>query len=359
MKERIKKLQASLQEESLGAYLVTNSYNLRYMTGFTGTSGLALVTTKNAYFITDFRYTEQAKLQCQGYEVIEAGGSASHSSPLRLIQELLQENGVSQLGYEEQHVTVAQFDDFENVLEVQLVPASGMIEVLRQVKDADEIDKIKKACEITDKAFEYILGYIKPGISEIDIANTLDFKMREFGASGISFDTIVASGKRSAMPHGVAMDKLIANHELITIDFGCYYQGYCSDMTRTVAVGQVDSTLEKIYQIVFDANRMVQEALKPGMTGQELDAIARDYIEGQGYGKNFGHSLGHSIGLEVHEAPMAGPNSKNVLKADQFITDEPGIYLENLGGVRIEDDLLIHEDGNEYITKSPRELIVL
>lgn len=256
-------------------------------------------------------------------------------------------------------MTVAQFDDFENVLEVQLVPASGMIEVLRQVKDADEIDKIKKACEITDKAFEYILGYIKPGISEIDIANTLDFKMREFGASGISFDTIVASGKRSAMPHGVATDKLIANHELITIDFGCYYQGYCSDMTRTVAVGQVDSTLEKIYQIVYDANRMVQEALKPGMTGQELDAIARDYIEGQGYGKNFGHSLGHSIGLEVHEAPMAGPNSKNVLKADQFITDEPGIYLENLGGVRIEDDLLIHEDGNEYITKSPRELIVL
>jgi Xaa-Pro aminopeptidase len=230
---------------------------------------------------------------------------------------------------------------------------------IREVKEEDEIDLIKKACEITDKAFEYILGEIKVGVSEIELANKLDFYMRSLGASGVSFETIVASGVRSAMPHGVASEKSIQKGELITFDFGCVYKGYVSDMTRTVAFGEVAPELKEIYQIVLEAQLKVIELAGPGVKISTLDNTARGWIEQHGYGKNFGHALGHGIGLELHETPFLSGRVDDVLVKGNIVTDEPGIYIEGLGGVRIEDDLLITDDGVEVLNKSPKHFIQL
>lgn len=359
MEKRVKALQTYMADEGLQAYLVTSHFNLRYISGFTGTNGHALITQDKAYFMTDFRYRQQALAQCEGFEVVIVGGAANSSSLLRYVETVIEESGLSNIGYEEEHVTVAQFDDIESILAIDLVPASGMIEALRQVKDEDEIALIMRACEIADAAFNYILDKIKPGVREIDIANQLDFHMRSLGASGVSFDTIVASGERSAMPHGVASEKLIAAGDFVTLDFGCYYQGYVSDITRTVSIGEPDPRLAEIYQIVYEANKRVTQLAKAGLTGIEMDAIARDYITANGYGEQFGHSLGHSFGLDIHEAPNASMHNKLPFKAGNVITNEPGIYLEGIGGVRIEDDLLLTETGNYLLTHSPRELIIL
>jgi len=240
-----------------------------------------------------------------------------------------------------------------------LKPITGLIEKIREVKTEEEIEIIQEAVNIVEKAYDYILGYVKPGITEIEVANELDFYMRNLGATGVSFDTIVASGVRSAMPHGVASDKVIEEGDMVTIDFGCYYKGYTSDMTRTFAVGDPGEELKKIYEIVFEANKKVTEAAKPGMTGAELDAIARDYITEHGYGDAFGHTTGHGIGLEVHEGPAISFRNEEELVVNNVITNEPGIYIPGLGGVRIEDDLVITETGNLNLMTSSKELVII
>lgn len=359
MKKRISALQESMAAEGINAYYVTDPFNLRYISGFTGTSGTALITANNAYFITDFRYREQAKAQCAGYEIIIAGGSAAHTSPLRFVQSVVVNENLGQLGYEEEYMTVAKFDELEDIVSARLIPASGMIEALRQTKDQEEITTIQRACEIADAAFEHILGFIQVGMTEIQVANELDFFMRSQGASGVSFETIVASGYRSAMPHGVASDKVIEAGDIVTMDYGCYYKGYVSDITRTIAVGEPSSKMKEIYDVVFQANQLVNEQAKAGMTGEEMDAIARDFIASHGYGDDFGHSLGHSIGLDIHESPNASMHNKQPLKEYTVITNEPGIYLEGIGGVRIEDDIILTEDGNKVLTHSPPHLIIV
>ncbi len=218
---------------------------------------------------------------------------------------------------------------------------------------------MKKACEITDQAFSHILTFIKPGVTEIEVANELERYLKTLGASAMSFDTIVASGLRSAMPHGVASDKVIEEGDVVTLDFGCYYQGYSSDMTRTIAVGSIDPKLEEIYHVVLDAHNLVNQKAKAGMTGAELDAIARDYISEKGYGQYFGHSLGHGVGLDIHEAPGVNAKNDQPVEVGMVITNEPGIYIEGLGGVRIEDDLVVHPDHVELLNRSPKELIIL
>ena len=234
-----------------------------------------------------------------------------------------------------------------------------MIEKLRMIKTDDEIRTIRRAAEIADEAFSHILTFIKPGVTELEVSNELEFFMRRLGASESSFDTIVASGKRSALPHGVATGKTIENGDMVTLDFGALYDGYVSDITRTVAVGEPTEELKKIYHIVLEAQMRACSALKPGMTGKEADAVARDYIKDHGYGEAFGHSTGHGIGLEVHEGPGLSFRSDTVLKPGMVVTVEPGIYVPGLGGVRIEDDVLITEDGCELLTSSPKELIIL
>lgn len=354
MMKRVNKLREVMKKNNLDSFLVTSPYNLRYLTNFTGTTGLAIITMKKAIFVTDFRYTEQAAIQAQGYEIVKNSGPIFEE-----VVAIFENEQVENSAFEEMHVSFAEYSLLEELAPCELVPVAGMIEELREVKDEEEIAIIEKACEIADAGFNYILTVIKPGMTEIEVANQLDFYMRSLGASGVSFETIVASGVRSAMPHGVASEKKIEVGDFITLDFGCYYQGYVSDMTRTFAMGEPDAKLKEIHQIVLDAQQKVLDEAKPGLTGIQLDAIARDYIASFGYGEAFGHSTGHGIGLEIHEGPNVSFRSDKQFVVGNVITDEPGIYLPGLGGVRIEDDLLITEKGNRLLTHSPKELIIL
>ena len=351
---RVEKLRKKMQEENLESFLITSPYNLRYLTNFTGTTGLAVITLEKAFFITDFRYTEQAAAQAQGFEIIKNVGPIFEE-----VADLVQKEGLRELGFEETTVSFLEYSVLEEIIDAQLIPISGMIEELREIKDEEEIAIIEKACSIADLAYDHILKMIQPGMTEIEVANQLDFYMRSLGASGVSFETIVASGLRSAMPHGVASKKIIEQGDLITIDFGCYYEGYVSDMTRTFAIGDPGEQLKEIYQIVLEAQLAVLEVAKPGVTGKQLDAVARDYITKHGYGEAFGHSTGHGIGLEIHEGPNVSVRAEKQFVPGNIITDEPGIYLPGIGGVRIEDDLLITSDGNRVLTHSPKELIIL
>jgi Xaa-Pro aminopeptidase len=344
-----------MKKEAIDGFLVTSPYNLRYLTNFTGTTGLAVITLDKAFFVTDFRYTEQAAKQAQGYEIVQNAGPIFDE-----VARICHEEEINALAFEETQVSFAEYTVLEDIIEESaLVPIAGMIENLREVKDETEIATIQQACHIADQAFSHILKMVRPGMTEIEVANQLDFFMRSLGATSVSFETIVASGVRSAMPHGVASDKIIEQGDLITLDFGCYYNGYVSDMTRTFAIGDPGEKLKEIYQIVLDAQLQVLKAAKPGMTGIELDAVARDYIASFGYGEAFGHSTGHGIGLEIHEGPNVSFRAEKAFVPGNVITDEPGIYLPGIGGVRIEDDLLITETGNKVLTHSPKELIIL
>ena len=354
MINRVDQLREKMKAEGIASFLITSPYNLRYLTGFTGTTGLALISLEKAYFITDFRYTEQAAKQCVGYEVVKNVGPI-----LEVVADIVETTKLENLAFEEAYVPFKQYVDLETLLEVDLVPVSGMVEELREVKDEAEVAIIEKACNIADQAFSHILTYIKPGMTEIQVANELDFHMRSLGASGVSFETIVASGLRSAMPHGVASDKVIEEGDLITIDFGCYYNGYVSDMTRTIAIGEPSDKLKEIYNVVKEAQQKVLDVAKPGMTGVELDAVARDYIASKGYGEAFGHSTGHGIGLEIHEGPNVSKLADKAFVPGNVITNEPGIYLPGIGGVRIEDDMLVTENGIKRLTHSEKELIIL
>lgn len=354
MINRVNNLRKQMKSEGISSFLITSPYNLRYLTGFTGTTGLALIGLEEAFFITDFRYTEQAAKQCVGFEIVKNVGPI-----LEVVADLVESKNIENLGFEESFVPFKQYVELEGLLEVDLIPVSGMVEELREVKDEEEIAIVEKACEIADKAFSHILTYIKPGMTEIQVANELDFYMRSLGASSVSFETIVASGLRSAMPHGVASEKVIEQGDMITIDFGCYYNGYVSDMTRTISLGEPSDKLREIYNVVKEAQQKVLDVAKPGMTGVELDAVARDYIASKGYGEAFGHSTGHGIGLEIHEGPNVSKLAEKAFVPGNIITNEPGIYLPGIGGVRIEDDMLVTENGIKRLTHSEKELIIL
>ena len=351
---KLTKLKKLLEDHELDAILITNPVNRRYITGFTGTAGVAIVTRNETRFITDFRYTEQAAAQAKDFTIIE------HKGAIELeIKEQLKKLGVDRLGFEKNDVTYAVFERYTDILSVNLIPVSGLIEELRLFKTVDELSIMKKAGEIADAAYEHIQGYIKPGVREIEIANELEFFMRKQGATSSSFDIIVASGYRSALPHGVASEKEIQNGELVTMDYGALYQSYCSDITRTVAVGEISAELNTIYETVLEAQLLGVKGIKPGMSGKEADALTRDYIEEKGYGDNFGHSTGHGLGLEVHEEPRLSHLSETILLPGMVVTVEPGIYVPGVGGCRIEDDIVITESGNDRLTNASKALIQL
>ncbi len=352
--KRVKNVQKKLNDYKIDALLVTNMYNVRYLANFTGTTGLAVITKEKAYFVTDFRYTEQAAEQAEGFEIVKNEGPIYEE-----VAKIIEKDQINTIGFEEENITFATYKKIEELFPSELKAISGLVEKLREVKSEAEIEIIQKAVDIAEKAYDYILGFIKPGMTEIEVANELDFYMRKHGATGVSFDTIVASGVRSAMPHGVASEKVIEEGDMVTIDFGCYYEGYASDMTRTFAVGDPGEELKEIYEIVKEANLKVTAAAKAGMTGAELDAVARDYISEHGYGEAFGHTTGHGLGLEVHEGPAISFRNENKLVENNVITNEPGIYIPGLGGVRIEDDLVIKEDGNINLMSTSKELTIL
>ncbi|MBZ5201355.1 aminopeptidase P family protein [Planomicrobium chinense] len=351
---KLQKLRKEMEQQQIEAMLITSQYNLRYITDFTGTAGLALVTPHKAYFITDFRYTEQAGEQVKEFDVVQA-----KTNLLEEAAELAKNLAVKSLAFEKDYVTYAAFQDYQAKIDAELKPVSGLIEKIRMIKTPEEVSILKAAAKIADDAFEHICKFIKVGQTELEISNELEFFMRKQGATSSSFDTIVASGLRSALPHGVATEKKIESGDFITLDYGALYNGYISDITRTVAVGEPSEKLKEIYQVVLDAQVQAVEKIGPGMTGIEADAIARDYIKSKGYGEAFGHSTGHGIGLEVHEAPGLSFKSQTVLEPGMAVTVEPGIYLPGIGGVRIEDDILITESGNERLTHSTKELRIL
>lgn len=351
---KLDKLRQSLQEQQLDALLITNEFNLRYMTGFTGTSGVAIVTQNDAAFITDFRYTEQAAAQVKDFRIVKHTGviftEVANQAAIM---------GIQTVGFEKDSMSYGTYELYNKAVNAQFVPVSGLIEKIRLIKTSEEINIIKAACKIADNAFTHILGFIEPGKTELEVSNELEFFMRKQGATSSSFDIIVASGVRSALPHGVATNKVIEKGDFVTLDFGALYNGYISDITRTVAVGQPSDKLVEMYNVVLESQLLAVEKVGPGMTGIQADAVARDYLTSKGYGEAFGHSTGHGIGLEVHEGPGLSFRSDTVLVPNMTVTIEPGVYLPGIGGVRIEDDILITETGNERLTHSTKELIIL
>lgn len=351
---KLEKLREQLKQAGIDALLVTNPYNRRYLTQFTGTAGVVIVSQNDAVFITDFRYTEQAEKEIEGYRIVQ------HTKTI--IEEVAAQckaMNIETLGFEKEDMSYGLYELYHKQIDAKLKPVSGIVEKLRIVKSPEEIEVLKQAAKIADDAFEHILTVIKPGILEIDVANELEFFMRRKGATSSSFDTIVASGWRSALPHGVASQKKIETGELVTLDFGAYYKGYCSDITRTIAVGDINDQLKEIYDVVLEAQKLGVANIKAGMTGKEADDTTRYYITEKGYGQYFGHSTGHGIGLEVHEGPGLSQRSSTVLRPNMVVTVEPGIYIPDVGGCRIEDDIVITEDGNRIITHSPKELIIV
>jgi Xaa-Pro aminopeptidase len=352
---RISRLRELIAKTQGKALLVTNPVNRRYLSGFTGSSGVVLVTADKTALITDFRYREQAPQQAQGFQIVEHGADMNAS-----LSELLRQWGVDVLLFEEQDVTFASYTTLVKALSpVTLLPSEGIVEKLRIIKDDSEVAIMQEAADLADRAFDHILGFIKPGVTEKSIALELEIFMRSQGATSSSFDTIVASGERSALPHGVASDRIIGQNEFVKLDYGAYYHGYCSDITRTVVVGKPSDKHREIYEIVREAQQYALDHLVPGMTGKEGDALTRDIITRYGYGEYFGHGTGHGLGMEIHEAPRLSLTGDVVLAPGMTVTVEPGIYLPGFGGVRIEDDVFITDKGIRILTNSPKQLIVL
>ncbi|TCJ03282.1 M24 family metallopeptidase [Cytobacillus praedii] len=352
--EKLQRLRSSFEKLGIDGMLITSTFNRRYMSNFTGSAGVVLISVDQAQFITDFRYIEQATAQCEGYEIVKHAGSIPDE-----VAAQVKKLGIKKLGFEQDYLTFSAFKTYEKAVQSELVPVSGEIEKLRLIKTDSEIKILKVAADIADAAFKHMVEYIRPGLTEMEVSNELEFFMRKAGATSSSFDTIVASGYRGALPHGVASDKIIEKGEMITLDYGAYYKGYVSDITRTLAVGEPDDKLKEIYDIVLQAQMRGMDGIKPGMSGKEADALTRDYITEKGYGEYFGHSTGHGIGLEVHEGPSLASKSEIILEPGMVVTVEPGIYIPGLGGVRIEDDTLITSDHNETLTHSTKDLIIL
>lgn len=348
MQQRIDKLFA---QEIEGTVFISGYANIFYYSGFTSEDAYLLLTPEMQYIITDSRYFVQAKLECPDFELIDIRKGWEYIFGLTESERIY---------FEEDNLNYGMYKRLsEKAGGKEFIPSQSKIDFPRQKKDKHELEIIKDAEKIGDMAFEYILEHLHAGVCERDIAFELEMFMRKSGASGLSFDTIVASGVRSAMPHGVASDKVIENGDFVTFDFGCRYKGYCSDMTRTVVIGKADSKQKEIYDIVLKAQTTAIASLKNGMACSDADKVARDIITDAGYGENFGHSLGHSVGIEIHEMPVFSPKSTDVLQNGNILSVEPGIYIDGWGGVRIEDLIAVWDGEVINLTASPKELIVI
>lgn len=334
--------------ENCDAIIINSPHNLRYFSGFSGGEGILLITKEERFLFTDSRYTEAAENEARDFSVKEGG--------FKLCGETAKKLCLKKIAFEDKYMTVSDFSRLKKLFDAEFHGKSEEIEIIRAVKEPFEIELIKEAEHIGDLAFSHILGYIKEGVSENDIAAELEYFMRKCGAQKTSFDTITISGRKTSIPHGQPSDKKIKNGEFITMDFGCIFKGYCSDMTRTVVLGKASEEQKKIYNIVKSAQEAGLNAIKAGVSGSEADKAARDIIDFEGYGKYFGHSLGHGVGLLIHEMPTLSPNYNGILKENMVVSCEPGIYIPGKFGVRIEDLVLVTAEKPVIFSKSSKEL---
>ena len=349
---RLERMRQKMHEEKIDAYVIIRPENGSYLSGFSGGEATLYITAEKAFLLTDFRYIEQAKVQSPEFEVIKTG--QDHFESLAEIGKQAQ-----RVGFEGDFVTYLNFGKLKNAFpEAELLSLPNLVSYLRSVKDQAEIETIRQAVRIADDAFSLVLKSIEIGQTEEEIGLDLEYSMRQAGASGGSFEFIVASGVRSALPHGTATSKTVHFGEFLTMDFGAIYQGYCSDITRTVFLGQPEEKHREVYEVVLAAQRAGIAAVAPGRTGKEVDAVARKIITDAGYGEYFGHGLGHSVGLAIHEGPNLNMREERMLEPGMVITVEPGIYIPDWGGVRIEDIVLVTKDGCEVLTQAPKEFII-
>lgn len=352
--KRLKKLQAELVARGLDGFLVNNLTNIYYLTGFSGSNATLFVEPEAVTFFTDSRYTLAAKaILDPAIDFVET------RAELAEVAGIVQDRGLKRIGFEP-NVPYHYYQELaKRLADQELVAEANVVEGLRLIKDASEIAIIQEACKISDQAFIDALEFIKIGQTELEIATFLDFRMRELGASGLSFDSIVASGPNSAMPHAHPGQRQLEAGDTLTLDFGCVFQHYASDMTRTIYLDHVQDEQAALHQLVLDANQAVIAQAKAGMLLTDFDQAARSLIDQAGYGPAFSHSIGHGMGLEVHEEPFFRAGSEDRLQSGMVVTDEPGIYLDGKYGLRIEDDLWIQEEGCQVLTKAPKELIII
>ena len=355
MKERVEGLVAQLEEKELDGVLVSAPENRRYLSGFSGSAGFLFITKSDAILVTDSRYTEQATNQSPDFDVRQIRGGWGW-----LIDEL-KSQGVKKVGFESQDMTVSSYNSLIDAIkadsslsDVSMIPAPGLAENQRIIKDNAELAILQLAIDAADKAMDLVCPNITPGMTEREVAWKMETAMRDAGADAISFDTIVAAGPNGAMAHHQPTDYIIKQSDPIVIDMGAKVGGYCSDLSRSISVGEPDETFKKIYDIVLGSQLTAINTVKAGMTGEEADNLSRDVIAQAGYEDNFGHSLGHGVGLEIHENPRVGPRSLDVLDLNTVFTVEPGIYLSGWGGIRIEDIVILREDGAAPLSKAKK-----
>lgn len=351
MSTRLDNLRKTLTAQNLDAFVILNAKNIRYLTSFTGTAGVLFVTPDSAKLFVDGRYTEQAKRQVQGGEVVAA------PRPVLDYAANQYKGKVKRVGFEGNNLTFADYENLHALFSgVELVGLRGVVERLRMIKDAQELEYLKKAIQIADDVFDQFCEWLEPGMVESQAAARLEYEQRVAGGDRKFSETIVSSGERTALPHGIATDRVINNNEPVMIDIGAIIKGYTSDLTRTVFLGKAPEEYKKLYQIVYDAQQRALDGIRAGITGKDADALARDVINAAGYEGKFEHSLGHCIGLDIHEQPLLNPKDLSVLEENMVFTVEPGIYLPGQWGVRIEDVVRITKDGCEKLTNSTRLL---
>lgn len=353
MNLRLERVRGRIAHHKLDALLVTSLVNTRYLFGFTGSNAMALITSDTSFFVTDRRYIQQSRQQVPNSEIIIA--KKDLIAELKKIKEI---HAGMKLGFESMHLNVKDFMQLKKTLpQVKFMGSERIVEKIASVKDADEIENVKKAGAICGKVLGEVVPLLKPGVRELEISAELSYRAKKHGSETDPFEPIVASGKRSALPHGISSAKKLEHGDLVIIDFGAVVNGYAADITRTVALGGLSAKPKEMADVVLKALEVSESAAKPGLTGKQLDQVARNYISKLGYGDFFQHSLGHGLGLDVHELPRIGEQSSDPIETGNVITLEPGIYDPEIGGVRIEDDFVITDEGSENLTPFPREVV--
>ena len=346
----------SLLDGEADGLLLTSRYSRHYCAEFDIAEGIAVVSKSGCRYFTDSRYLESAQKNIRDFTVLDVGAGRGY---VRRINDAISDFGITCLGYEEKYLTAEELLSFEEELKAPLLPISAKLNAFRDVKEPWELERMKKAQTITDQAFAEILTKIRPGMTELALQAELIYAMYKNGATGLAFDPIVISGPNTSLPHGVPSERVLQYGDFVTMDFGCLYHGYCSDMTRTIALGYVSEKMDKVYHTVLEAQLAGIAATKAGVTGREMDAAARNVINAAGFEGCFGHSYGHSLGLLIHEAPNANLRNDKPMPAGAVVSAEPGIYIPDEFGVRIEDVTVITDTGCEILTKSPKNLIIL